>query len=358
VQNWLENGIFRKDFIRRSIMSQIRAWVAGKARQPLELQTIDMGSLGPDEVEIAVEYCGVCHSDLSVLNNEWGNAQYPAVLGHEVIGRVVAVGEHAKNFKRVGERVGIGWTAASCMHCHACLSGDQQLCAEAVPTIIGHRGGFAERVRAHWAWAVALPEGVDPVSAGPLLCGGITVFKPFLAYDIKPTQRVGVVGIGGLGHMALKFAAAWGCEVTAFTSSAAKADEARGFGAHHVVASRDSAAIGAIAGTLDLLLVTVNVPMDWDALIATLAPRGRMHVVGAVPEPIPVGAFALIIGQREVSGSPTGAPVDIATMLDFAARHDIRPQIERFPMSRVNDALAHLAAGKARYRIVLEADFG
>ncbi len=144
--------------------------------------------------------------------------------------------------------------------------------------------------------------------------------------------------------------------MTAFTSTSAKADEARGFGAHHVVASRDPDAIKAIAGSLDLLLVTVNVPMDWDALLGTLAKKGRMHVVGVVPEPIPVPAFALISGQRDVSGSPTGSPVDIARMLEFAARHDIRPQVEHFPMSKVNDALAHLKAGKARYRIVLDAD--
>ncbi|MGH8225217.1 MAG: NADPH-dependent aldehyde reductase Ahr [Gammaproteobacteria bacterium] len=337
-------------------MSKIRSWVAPAAGKPLELQTLDAGPLAADDVEVAVEYCGICHSDLSVWKNEWGNASYPAVLGHEAIGRVVALGDHAKGLE-VGQRVGVGWTAESCMHCHSCLAGDQHLCPESVATILGHRGGFADKVRAHWAWAVPIPEGVDAASAGPLLCGGITVFNPLLIHGIKPSARVGVVGIGGLGHMALKFAAAWGCEVTAFTSSPSKAEEARGFGAHHVVSSRDADAIGAVAGTLDLLLVTVNVPLDWNALIATLAPRGRMHVVGAVLEPIPVAAFSLIAGQREISGSPTGSPVDIATMLDFAARHDVRPQIERFPMRKINEAFAHLEAGKARYRIVLEADF-
>jgi uncharacterized zinc-type alcohol dehydrogenase-like protein len=155
--------------------------------------------------------------------------------------------------------------------------------------------------------------------------------------------------------MAVKFARAWGCEVTAFTSNASKADEARSFGAHNVVSSRDANAIAGIAGSLDLLLVTVNVPLDWAALLGTLAPRGRMHVVGGVLEPIPVSAFALILTEREVSGSPTGAPVDIATLLDYATRHDIRPQVEMFPMSDVNAALKHLEEGKARYRIVLKA---
>ena len=337
-------------------MAKIRAWTASAAHKPLELREYDPGPLGDDEVEIAVESCGLCHSDVSIINNEWGFSSYPVVPGHEVIGKIVALGSGARGLK-TGQRVGLGWTAASCLHCRVCLSGDQMLCARAVPTIVGHKGGFAERVRGQWAWAIPIPEGVDASSAGPLLCGGITVFNPLYRFGIKPTHRVGVVGIGGLGHMALKFAAAWGCEVTAFTSSASKEAEARSFGAHRVVDSRKSEAIRGVAGTLDLLLVTVNVKLDWAAMMATLAPNGRMHVVGAVPEPIPVGAFDLIMAQRQVSGSPTGAPADIAAMLDFAARHGIAPQVEHFPMSRVNDALAHLEAGKARYRVVLDADF-
>ena len=334
-------------------MSQIQGWAAQQAGQPLVRSSFDLGPLGPEEVEVAVDYCGICHSDLSMIANEWGMSRFPFVPGHEVIGRVLALGEQAKGL-RVGQRVGIGWTAGSCMHCRQCLSGHQNLCAELEATIGGHHGGFADKVRAHWAWTIPLPDGIDLPSAGPLLCGGITVLKPFLAYHISPAARVGVVGIGGLGHMAVKFANAWGCEVTAFTSTAAKADEARSFGAHHVVSSRDANAIQAIAGSLDLLLVTVNVSLDWGALLGTLAPRGRMHVVGAVLEPIPVPAFALIVTEREVSGSPTGSPVDIATLLDFATRHDVRPQVEMFPMDQVNAALKHLADGKARYRIVLE----
>ena len=168
---------------------------------------------------------------------------------------------------------------------------------------------------------------------------------------------MGVVGIGGLGHMGVKFAAAWGCEVTAFTSSESKFGEARAMGAHQAVSSRDSGAIRALNGSLDLLLVTVNVSLDWAAMMASVAPRGRMHVVGGVTEPMAIAAFDLIGGQRSVSGSPTGAPVAIATMLEFAARHGVAPQVEHFAMSKVNEALAHLEAGKARYRIVLDADF-
>jgi len=336
-------------------MSSVDAWVAKGPKQKFVRDEIDLGPLGPEEVEVQVEHCGICHSDLSVLNNDWAVSTYPAVLGHEVIGRVAEVGSAAKGVK-VGQRVGIGWTAASCLHCRQCRSGNQHLCLEALPTIIKHHGGFARRVRSHWMWTIPLPQTLNFADSGPLLCGGITVFNP-LAMHAKPTSRVGIIGIGGLGHMGVKFAAAYGCDVTAFTSSESKFDEARGFGAHHVVSSRDSAAMKKLAGTLDLLISTVNVPMDWPALMNTLAPNGRLHVVGAVLEPIPVAVFPMIMGQKNVSGSPTGSPVAIETMLEFAARHNITPQTEHFPMNRINEAFERLEAGKARYRIVLDADF-
>jgi uncharacterized zinc-type alcohol dehydrogenase-like protein len=336
-------------------MAIIDAWVAMSASGKLVRQRVDLGPLGAEEVEVQVEHCGLCHSDLSVLNNDWGLSQFPAVLGHEAVGRVVEVGPAAKGLK-VGQRVGIGWTAGSCMHCRQCLSGDQNLCPQATFTIVGHKGAFASRVRSHWAWAIPLPESINIAESGPLLCGGMTVFNPLAMYA-RPTSRVGIVGIGGLGHMAVKFAAAFGCDVTAFTSRESKFDEARRFGATHVVSSRDPDAIKKLAGTLDLLLVTVNVALDWDTLIASLAPNGRLHVVGLVVEPIPVHVIPLIMDQRSLSGSPTGSPVGTGLMLDFAARHGITPQTEHFPMSRINDAFERLGAGKARYRIVLDTDF-
>jgi len=336
-------------------MTKVDAWVAPAAHEKFVRQQIDLGPLADEEVEVEVEHCGLCHSDLSVLNDDWHTSSYPAVLGHEAIGRVVALGSATKGIA-VGQRVGVGWFAGSCMHCRQCVSGAHNLCPEVAATILGHHGGFAGRVRSHWTWTLPIPNSLDTAEAGPLLCGGVTVFNPLARFS-APTSRVGIVGIGGLGHMAIKFAAAMGCEVTAFTSSERKFDEARGFGARHVVSSRDSNAIGRLADTLDLLVVTVNVPLDWDAFIAALAPRGRMHVVGAVLEPIPVTMFPLLAGLKSISGSPTGSPAEMATMLDFAARHSITPQTEHFPMSQINDAFARLAAGKAHYRIVLDADF-
>lgn len=332
-----------------------KAWVAKAAKQPMVLETVDLGPLGAEEVEVAVEHCGLCHSDLSVFNNDWGISKFPAILGHEVTGRVTAVGPNTKGVK-VGQRVGVGWFSGSDMNCRQCMSGNHHLCPQAQATIIGHRGGFASHVRAHWAWTIPLPEKLNFADAGPLLCGGITVFNPLAMYA-KPADRVGVIGIGGLGHMAVKFAAAYGCDVTAFTSSENKFNEAKDFGAHHVVSSKDSAAIKKLTGSFDLLISTVNATLDWDALIGVLAPNGRLHVVGAVPKPIPVAAFSLIPQQRSISGSPTGSPVAIATMLEFAARHNVEPETEHFPMSKINEAFARLESGKARYRIVLDADF-
>jgi uncharacterized zinc-type alcohol dehydrogenase-like protein len=332
-----------------------KAWVAKAAKQPMVLETVDLGPLGAEEVEVAVENCGLCHSDLSMFHNEWGMSQYPAILGHEVTGRVTAVGPNTKRIK-VGQRVGVGWNSGSCMHCRQCMSGSHHLCPEVQPTIIGHRGGFASHVRSHWAWVFPLPKNLNFAEAGPLLCGGVTVFAPIAMYA-KPAHRVGIIGIGGLGHMALKFAAAYGCHVTALTSSENTFDEARTLGANEVASTMDPAGVKKLAGSFDLVISTVNVKLDWDAIIGTLAPNGRLHVVGAVVEPIPVGVFSLMMQQRSVSSSPAGSPVTISTMLDFAARHQILPVTEHFPMSGINEAFARLEAGKAHYRIVLDADF-
>ncbi|MEE2525425.1 NAD(P)-dependent alcohol dehydrogenase [Hyphobacterium sp. HN65] len=337
----------------------IRAWAAKEQGGALERYDYDPGPLPADEVEIAVETCGLCHSDVSLIDNEWFVSQYPLVPGHEVIGRVSEVGAHVTHLK-IGDRVGVGWYAHSCLTCHTCMSGDHNMCSDAKGVAAAHQGrfgGFADKVRSQAAWAVKLPEGVDAAKAGPLFCGGITVFNPIVQNNIKPTDKVGVIGIGGLGHMAVKFLRAWGCEVTAFTSTEAKAEEARAMGAHRIVNSRDEAALKAERGRYDMVLSTVNVPLKWSRYIAALAPRGKLHMVGAVMDPMPVAAGMLMDNQRSVTGSSVGAPATIATMLDFCARHDITPQTEHLPMSKINEAIARLKKGDVRYRFVLEADF-
>lgn len=332
-----------------------KAYAVTAQGKPLTPFEYNPGPLGDEQVEIKVSHCGICHSDLSMINNEWGMSAFPFVPGHEVVGTIAAAGSHVKRVK-VGDRVGLGWYSRSCLSCPQCLSGDHNLCPNNEQTMVGRHGGFADRVRCHWLWATPLPAAVDPVKAGPLFCGGITVFNPIVQCGVQPTQRVGVIGIGGLGHMALQFLNKWGCEVIAFTSSDSKRQDALNFGAHDTVNSRDSAQMQKLAGSLDFILVTANVTLDWATIIATLAPKGRLHIVGAVPEPIPVVAFTLLAGQKTVSGSPLGSPATIAKMLAFCARHGIAPTIEKFPMSKVNEALEHLRAGKARYRIVLEND--
>lgn len=339
-------------------MTTVKAWAAHSPKGPLEPFEFDPAPIGAEEVDIEVEHCGVCHSDLSMLDNEWGITSFPLVPGHEAIGRVVALGDIAKaKGLAIGQRVGVGWNVSSCLHCAYCLEGEQQLCQSVQPTIVGHHGAFAQRVRSHWVWAVPIPDGVDASAAGPLLCGGITVFAPLLNQAILPVHKVGVFGIGGLGHMALKFLQAWGCDVTAFTSSPSKQEEARSLGARNAVSSRDPESMKPLAGQFDFLVITVNAPLDWDTILSLLKPGGKLHFVGAVLEPIPVHAMTLVLGKKALSGSPTGSRSQIDKMLQFAAQHAIAPIVEHFPMSQVNQAMDHLRAGKAHYRIVLDADF-
>lgn len=336
--------------------TSIPAYAARAAGAPLELIGHDPGPLPVDEVEITVESCGLCHSDLTMIDNELGFCSYPMIAGHEIIGTISAVGAHVTT-RQIGQKVGLGWYARSCLACPQCLSGNHNLCPQAQPTIVGRAGGFAERVRCQWIWATPVPETVEAASAGPMFCGGITVFNPLVQFGISPTDRVGVIGIGGLGHLALKFLHRWGCEVVAFTSSDNKRQEALDFGASRVVNSRNREEMQSLQGSLDFILCTVNATLDWPVILQALAPQGRLHFVGLVLEPIPVSVPQLLPSQSSLSGSPLGSPATMSTLLDFAGRHRITPQAEFFPMSKINDAIAHLRAGKARYRIVLQADF-
>jgi alcohol/geraniol dehydrogenase (NADP+) len=289
---------------------------------------------------------------MSMAENEWGMSQYPLVAGHEVIGKIAAKGTDVKNMA-VGTLVGLGWHSGYCGYCNSCKTGDQNLCPTAQGTIIAHHGGFAEKVRAQASSVVAIPEGIDPASAGPLLCAGITVFNPIVQFGIKSTDKVAVIGIGGLGHLALQFLNAWGCEVTAFTTSESKCQKAQQLGAHKTLNSRDETEIEAAANSFDFIISTVNVKLDWNLYLSTLKPKGRLHFVGATTDPLDLSVFPMLMAQRSVSASPVGSPATIESMLDFARLHNIKPQVESFSMSKINDAFAHLKSGNARFRIVL-----
>ena len=299
-------------------MSIIKSYAAKEAGADLSLWEYDAGELQPEDVEVEVEYCGICHSDLSMIDNEWGMSSYPLVAGHEVIGRGAALGSAAQDKGlKIGQKVGIGWTARSCGHCDACISGNQINCLEgSVPTIL-NRGGFANKLRADWQW---------------------------------------VIGIGGLGHIAIKLLRAMGAEVTAFSSNPAKEQEVLAMGADRVVNSRDPEALKALAGQFDLIINTVAVDLDWQPYFEALAYGGNFHTVGAVMKPFPVPAFTLIGGDRSISGSATGNPSELRTLMKFAGRSKVAPTTELFPMSQINEALKHVREGKARYRAVLKAD--
>ncbi len=333
----------------------VKAYAVTQAKGDFQPFEFELGPIDPYEVDISVESCGICHSDLSMVDDEWGMAQFPLVPGHEVVGTIAAVGDHVTHLK-VGDRVGLGWHAGYCMMCDQCMGGDHNLCSNAQPTIAGRHGGFADTVRAKAPSVFKIPDGLDAKEAGPLLCGGIAVFNPMVQAGLSPTASVGVIGIGGLGHMGLKFAGAWGCHVTAFTPESKK-QEALDMGAHDTINSRDPEAIEAATGRFDLVLSTVNVSLNWNAILATLKPRGRLMMPGAVTGPLGVKLLPdMMFKQLSVGSSPVGSPVVIRQMLDFAARHNVAPVNEHFPMGKVNDAFEHLRSGKARYRIVLDWD--
>ena len=312
----------------------------------------DPGTLGPLEVEIGITHCGICHSDLHLIANDWGISQYPFIPGHEIVGSVTVVGSDVRSLE-VGQRVGLGWQSNSCGTCEWCSRGMENLCPTAEATCVHRNGGYADRVRANARFVIPIPETLESAQAAPLLCGGITVYNPFRTHGINPSSRVGVVGIGGLGHIAIQFARVFGAEVTAFSTSAAKEEEVRALGAHNFVNTRESKAMKEIAGSQDFILSTVNADQDWGVFVQALRPTGTLCFVGVPPSPVSISAFPLISGIRTLTGNPTGSPYRLKEMLDVAARHDVKAQIESFSMSKANDAIEKVKKNKVRYRAVL-----
>ncbi|MCB2426164.1 NADPH-dependent aldehyde reductase Ahr [Methylophaga pinxianii] len=329
----------------------INAYAALTPGAKLTAYQYEPAPLGAHEVEIEVRYCGICHSDISIIDDDWGMSSYPVIAGHEVVGTVIQLGT-AVNDLKVGQTVGLGWYADYCETCEQCQNGDENICSDLTPTIVGHHGGFADKVRANANSVIPLPDSIDLMSAGPLLCGGLTVFNPLIQFDIKPTDKVAVIGIGGLGHLALQFLKAWGCEVSAFTSQT-KLQEALTMGAHYTVDSRDSNVMAALPRKFDLILSTVNVKLDWNLYLSKLKPKGRLHFVGATMAPLDISVFNLTEAQRSISGSDTGSMQTCGKMLEFAQRHQVKPVIEIYPFEQINEAIEKLRTGDVRYRIVL-----
>jgi uncharacterized zinc-type alcohol dehydrogenase-like protein len=333
-------------------MPDIKGLAAHAAGAELSSFKYAVGDLAPNEVEVRISHCGVCHSDVHLIDNDWSISKYPFIPGHEIVGKVTAIGS-AVTDRKMGERVGIGWQADSCGICEWCRQGDEHLCAKSQPTCVGRNGGYADAIRVNSHFAIPVPEALESENVAPLLCGGMTVYSPLRNHLARPSSRVGVIGIGGLGHMGIQFARAFGCEVTAFSTSKDKEAEARELGAHHFVNTLDTGALKNLGASYDLILSTVSADQDFQAFINALRPKGTLVILGASPSPLQINAFSLITGQKAVSGSPSGSPRDLHEMLDVAARHNVKAITESFKMKDANEAVKRVKNNKVRYRAVL-----
>lgn len=334
---------------------RVQAWLAKAPAAPLQRGELSLSELPADEVEIEVEACGLCHSDVSMWRNAWGRGGFPLVLGHEVVGRVVARGAQVPALYP-GQRVGVGWYRRSCMACQACRRGDLQHCELLQRLLTDGHGGLAERIRCHWAWAFPIPAALSPQRAGSLFCAGITAFAPISRYA-HATHRAAVVGVGGLGHLAIRFLRAFGCEVLAIVRDQAQARDALALGAHQAV-SLAAVEHGSVPRqAVDLMLITTGAKLPWPALTSLLAPQARLHLLAMQCEALPIAPAALIPQAITISSSPLGRPDEVTAMLSFCVRHDIQPIVECMPMHEANSALRRLESGDVRYRIMLLPDF-
>jgi uncharacterized zinc-type alcohol dehydrogenase-like protein len=335
----------------------IQGHAATEPKKPLEPFSYDPGDLGAHEVEIAITHTSLCHSDIHLIDNDWGFSAYPFIPGHEIAGTVSAVGPGVREMK-AGDRVGVGWQSSSCMMCEWCVRGEENACADQGGTCVGRHGGFADRVRVDSWFAHPIPDGLASEDAAPLFCAGITVYTPLRHSRVGPRSRVGVIGIGGLGHLAVQFARAFGCEVTAFSTSPDKEPEAKQLGAHHFVPSTDTDRLKKAAGSIDFLLNTTQAELDWPLWTGLLRPLGEFCQVGGYTGDIKVPAMDLILGRKSVSGSCIGNRHTMREMLEFAAVHGISPETETTSLDRVNDAIERVRSNKARYRIVMTTEGG
>jgi uncharacterized zinc-type alcohol dehydrogenase-like protein len=319
----------------------------------LEPFSYEPAPLGPHDVELDVTHCGLCHSDIHLIDDAWNRAKFPQVPGHEIVGKVAAVGG-AITTLAIGQRVGVGWQRSACLSCDLCVGGDENLCRQQQATCMGHHGGLADKLRIDGRFTFALPDEMESAVAAPLLCGGATVYAPLRRFGVTAATSVAVIGIGGLGHMALMMLRAFGCEATAFSTSPNKRDEALAMGATDFAPSTDPKELRKHFGRFDLILSTVHAKLDWTTYLQTLRPNGTLCLLGMPPGVIQVPPALLVTGHRSITGSDIASRATIREMLRFTARHRIAPLLERMPMSEANAALTRLRANQVRYRVVLE----
>ncbi|MDX6770362.1 MAG: NAD(P)-dependent alcohol dehydrogenase [Elusimicrobiota bacterium] len=341
-------------------MPSARAYAVAAPGERLKPALVPRRPIGPSDVLIDVDYCGICHSDIHTARGEWGGTRYPCVPGHEIVGRVNAVGSKVRRFKE-GDRVGVGCMVASCGACGNCKRGLQQHCLTGAtftynsPDGSGHTyGGYSERIVVQESFVLRIPKGLSPERAAPLLCAGITTYSPLKRWLKKKGASVGVLGLGGLGHMAVKLAAAMGAKVTVLSRSPGKAKDAKGLGAASFLLTTDAGAVAKAQGSLDLIIDTVSGPHDVSAALGLLATEGALIMVGASPEPLSVGAFPLIMGRRVLAGSLIGGVAETQEMLDFCARKKVQSDVEVIAMKKVNEAYERVLKGDVRYRFVLD----
>ncbi|MBD2137252.1 NAD(P)-dependent alcohol dehydrogenase [Anabaena sp. FACHB-1237] len=335
------------------VQTKFQAYASLKPGEKLQQWEYEPTPLGPHDIEIQVTHNGLCHTDIHMRDNDWNVSKFPLVAGHEVVGKITQIGNDV-NYFNIGDRVGVGWIRNSCRRCSACLRGEENVCRQGYTgLIVGNHGGFANKLRTTADFAYKIPDNLDSASAAPLLCAGITVYTPLRTYIKNPGMKVGVIGIGGLGHLAIKFARAMGAEVTAFSTSVSKEAEAKSFGAHHFYNWNDAEKMQQISGSQDLILSAGSSEIDWDKAFKLLANNGVFCLVGLPVSTLNIPLLSLVFGQKSVVGSVVGGRRFMNEMLEFAAINQIMPMVETMPLSHINAAMDKVANNQARYRIVL-----
>jgi alcohol dehydrogenase (NADP+) len=343
-------------------MLRTPAYAAAAAKAKLAPLAIDRREPGPRDVLIDIQYCGVCHSDIHQVDDDWGGAIFPMVPGHEIIGRVARVGGEVTRFK-VGDQVGVGCMVDSCGECPSCQKNHEQFCDRGAALTYNStemdrstptHGGYSSRIVVTEDFVLRVPGGLELAAAAPLLCAGVTTYSPLRQWKCKAGDRVGVVGLGGLGHMAVKLAAAMGSEVTILSSSSRKEADARRLGAHGFAVTSNEGVLKKLSGRFDLIIDTVSAPHDLNAYLGLLRPQGAMVLVGAPPQAVPVAAFSLIMGNKRLAGSLIGGIAETQEMLDFCAQHRIVSDIELIPIQKINEAYQRMIKGDVRYRFVID----
>ena len=329
-----------------------QGYAALKEKSPLEIFNYEPQVLGPHDVEISITHCGICHSDIHLIDNDWKTNIYPLVPGHEIIGIIKTLGTEVKHLHK-NQRVGIGWQSDCCGKCEWCLVGEENSCSQQKATCLNNYGGFANAICMNSRFVFPIPEKLLSEKTAPLLCGGITVYSPLKQYITRLDMHIGVIGVGGLGHLALQFAHALGAKVTAFSSTPEKAAETASLGADYFINHTDKSALTKARNTLDFILCTVTAPLDWMAYLNILRPKGKLCFVSGLSTPINVPVNAFIRGRKTICGSNIGSCHEITEMLEFAALHNISAWTESLPMSDVNTALDKVRHNQARYRMVL-----